>query len=49
MAFERVTVVGAGAWGLALANAVARAGRSVTLWARDANAAVQLAKERMSA
>ena len=49
MVFERIAVIGAGAWGLALANAVARAGRSVTLWARDANAAAQLAKERTSA
>lgn len=30
-----IGVVGAGAWGTALANAAARAGRTVFLWARD--------------
>ncbi len=49
MAFDRIAVLGAGAWGIALANAVARAGRTVTLYARDAQAAAQLAKERASA
>jgi glycerol-3-phosphate dehydrogenase (NAD(P)+) len=49
MAFDRIAVLGAGAWGIALANAVARAGRAVTLYARDAQAAAQLAKERTSA
>src|SRR5712691_1826322 len=46
MAFDRITVLGAGAWGTALANVVARASRSVTLWARDPEAAAQLAKQR---
>src|SRR2546423_6003131 len=32
---QRIAVIGAGAWGTALANAAARAGRDVTLWARD--------------
>jgi glycerol-3-phosphate dehydrogenase (NAD(P)+) len=32
---ERVGIVGGGAWGTALALVAARAGRSVTLWARD--------------
>jgi glycerol-3-phosphate dehydrogenase (NAD(P)+) len=32
---ERVGVVGAGAWGSALASTCARAGRKVTLWGRD--------------
>jgi glycerol-3-phosphate dehydrogenase (NAD(P)+) len=31
----RVSVIGAGAWGTAVANAAARAGRTVTLWARE--------------
>ena len=31
----RVAVVGAGAWGIALAQQAARAGNRVTLWARD--------------
>ena len=35
MTFDRIAVVGAGAWGTALANCAARAGREVTLWARD--------------
>lgn len=33
--FSSIGVVGAGAWGTALALAAARAGRVVTLWARD--------------
>jgi glycerol-3-phosphate dehydrogenase (NAD(P)+) len=37
-AFARIGVAGAGAWGLALANAAASAGRNVTLWGRDAAA-----------
>lgn len=35
MAIERVAILGAGAWGTALAQAAANAGRSVTLIARD--------------
>jgi glycerol-3-phosphate dehydrogenase (NAD(P)+) len=35
MSFDRIAVVGAGAWGCALANVIARAGRSVLLAARD--------------
>lgn len=38
MTFQRVAVLGGGAWGIALANALTRAGRDVTLWARDADA-----------
>ncbi len=33
--FERISVIGSGAWGTALALAAARAGRKVTLWSRD--------------
>jgi glycerol-3-phosphate dehydrogenase (NAD(P)+) len=33
---DRIAVIGAGAWGTALAAVAARAGRGVTLWARDA-------------
>ncbi len=36
MPLDRVAVIGAGAWGTALAQAAAMAGRSVTLVARDA-------------
>ena len=35
MTIDHIAVVGAGAWGTALANIAARAGRTVTLWARD--------------
>jgi glycerol-3-phosphate dehydrogenase (NAD(P)+) len=48
MAFERIAVVGAGAWGVALANVAARAGRAVTLLARDRAGAGALAKSRES-
>jgi glycerol-3-phosphate dehydrogenase (NAD(P)+) len=34
-AYSKIGVVGAGAWGTALAIAAAQAGRSVTLWARE--------------
>ena len=48
MAFNRIAVIGAGAWGTALALACARAGRTVSLWARDPVNAAQLANERAS-
>src|SRR5262249_10822333 len=48
MAFDRIAVLGAGAWGTALANAMVRAGRAVTLWARDADAAARLSTESAS-
>jgi glycerol-3-phosphate dehydrogenase (NAD(P)+) len=35
-AIERVAVIGGGAWGTALAQTARRAGRQVTLWAREA-------------
>ncbi|HET9904405.1 MAG TPA: NAD(P)H-dependent glycerol-3-phosphate dehydrogenase [Xanthobacteraceae bacterium] len=38
MSFAHLAVLGAGAWGTALANALARAGRNVTLWGRDGHA-----------
>jgi len=41
-------VLGGGAWGTALANVTARAGRSITLWEYDAANAKQLAKQRES-
>jgi len=41
-AVQRVAVIGAGAWGTALAIAVHRAGRAVTLWARDPALAAHL-------
>jgi len=48
MNFDRITVMGAGAWGTALANTMARAGRGVTLWARDATTAAQIDARRES-
>ncbi|WP_426612564.1 NAD(P)H-dependent glycerol-3-phosphate dehydrogenase [Bradyrhizobium sp. McL0616] len=45
-AFHSVAVIGAGAWGTALATVAARAGRSVTLWARNAEHAARIASTR---
>jgi glycerol-3-phosphate dehydrogenase (NAD(P)+) len=41
-----VAVIGAGAWGTALAGVAARAGRNVTLYARDADHAKRIATTR---
>lgn len=46
--FDNITVIGAGAWGTALANVAARAGRRVTLHARDTKAASTLSQTRES-
>jgi glycerol-3-phosphate dehydrogenase (NAD(P)+) len=48
MAFNHIAVIGAGAWGSALALTCARAGRRVTLWEGNAANAEQLAKKRES-
>ena len=48
MAFDHIAVVGAGAWGTALANAIARAGRAVLLATRDRAGADMLVKTRQS-
>jgi glycerol-3-phosphate dehydrogenase (NAD(P)+) len=48
MAFERIAVLGGGAWGTALAGVAVRAGRSVTLWEHDDGNAQQLAQHRES-
>ena len=40
--FNSVAVIGAGAYGTALACAAARAGREVTLYARSTEAAAQM-------
>jgi glycerol-3-phosphate dehydrogenase (NAD(P)+) len=45
-AFNSVAVIGAGAWGTALAGVAARAGREVVLYARDAANAAQIASTR---
>ncbi len=44
--FNSVGVIGAGAWGTALAGIAARAGRGVTLYARDAGHAGRIASTR---
>jgi glycerol-3-phosphate dehydrogenase (NAD(P)+) len=43
--YATIGVAGAGAWGTALANTLARAGRRVILWARDAAQAAALARD----
>lgn len=47
--WSRVNVLGAGAWGTALAMNAARAGRAVTLWTRDPAHAQALARDRENA
>jgi glycerol-3-phosphate dehydrogenase (NAD(P)+) len=47
--FNSVAVIGAGAWGTALAGVAARAGRAVTLYARDAADAAEIARTRVNA
>jgi len=44
--FARIGVIGAGAWGTALANVAARAGHRVDLWARDAHHIAAIARDR---
>ena len=46
--FDTIAVVGAGAWGTALANVAARAGRTVILLARDEATAASIASRRES-
>jgi glycerol-3-phosphate dehydrogenase (NAD(P)+) len=49
MALDRIAVVGAGAWGAALANAAARAGREVALIPRTSTAVAAMRASRESA
>ena len=42
----KAAVIGAGAWGTALANAAAAAGRDVVLWMRSPEQACDLAESR---
>ncbi|HEX2654089.1 MAG TPA: NAD(P)H-dependent glycerol-3-phosphate dehydrogenase [Xanthobacteraceae bacterium] len=46
--FAKIAVLGAGAWGTALANTSARAGRDVVLWGRDPNVLATMTKDRVS-
>jgi glycerol-3-phosphate dehydrogenase (NAD(P)+) len=48
MTIDSIAVLGGGAWGTALAQTAARAGRRVTLWEFDAGNAEQLASKRES-
>ena len=48
MGIEDIAIIGAGAWGTALAAVAARAGLRVTLYARDAAAATRIAQTRES-
>ncbi len=48
MTIQTISVLGGGAWGTALAQTCARAGRDVTLWEHDAGNAAQLADKRES-
>jgi len=41
-ALRRIGVIGAGAWGTALARVMAMEGRDVKLWARDPNLAAEM-------
>jgi len=47
--FQRIGILGAGAWGTALANAIAASGGSVVLYARDAGVANEITKTRTNA
>jgi glycerol-3-phosphate dehydrogenase (NAD(P)+) len=46
MAFDHIAVLGAGAWGTALANLAAQSGHAVMLWARDAQKAAAMQQRR---
>jgi len=48
MSCDRIAVIGAGAWGTALANVAARAGRTAILKARDPASAALMAQTRES-
>ncbi len=48
MTFNHIAVIGAGAWGTALALTCARAGRKVTLWEEDAANAAHMKAQRES-
>lgn len=43
---QTIAIIGAGAWGTALATAVRRAGRDVVLWAREPEVVQQIAERR---
>lgn len=49
MTFATIAIAGGGAWGTALANAAAAAGRNVILWMRDPEAAREIQATRVNA
>ena len=49
MTYQRISVIGGGSWGIALASAAKRAGRDVTLWTRSQQDADRLDCQRESA
>jgi glycerol-3-phosphate dehydrogenase (NAD(P)+) len=49
MPYQRLSIIGAGSWGLALASAAQRAGRDVIVWTRNRETAEALAHTRESA
>ena len=49
MIYDRIGVIGAGAWGTALAGVAAKAGRSVVLWAREPDVADSITRTRVNA
>ncbi|MDY0871946.1 NAD(P)H-dependent glycerol-3-phosphate dehydrogenase [Dongia rigui] len=49
MSIERVSIIGAGAWGTALALIAARAGRQTTLFVRRAELATDISAQRQNA
>lgn len=48
MALSRIGIVGAGAWGTALAVILAREGRDITLWARRPELAAEIERDHRS-
>ena len=48
MSIQRISVLGGGAWGTALAETAVRAGRQVALWEHEAGNAESLLKDRRS-
>ncbi|MEL6206180.1 MAG: NAD(P)H-dependent glycerol-3-phosphate dehydrogenase [Pseudomonadota bacterium] len=48
-AYAAITVLGAGAWGTALAAVARRAGREVRLWGRDSDALAEMGRSRQNA
>jgi glycerol-3-phosphate dehydrogenase (NAD(P)+) len=48
MSFARIGVIGGGAWGTALAQTLAAAGRDVVLWAREADTVADINTRRVN-